>query len=77
MHTLATSTSQRIEERILTRADQCNHATVQFGSGDYYIFCHECGAWWVRTNPGSSDKPRPDLANRGAGSSLSGEARKK
>lgn len=25
----------------------CRHATLQFGSGDYYIFCHACGKKWA------------------------------
>lgn len=24
----------------------CNHDTLHFASGDYYIFCNKCGARW-------------------------------
>jgi hypothetical protein len=26
--------------------NDCKHESLQFGSGDYYIFCHECGRKW-------------------------------
>ncbi len=25
----------------------CNHESVYFGSGDYYIICENCGRQWV------------------------------
>jgi len=25
----------------------CTHDILKFGSGDYYIFCEECGYQWV------------------------------
>jgi hypothetical protein len=30
----------------MTPPDICIHAKLTFGSGDYYLFCQECGAWW-------------------------------
>lgn len=24
-----------------------DHSEVQFGSGDYYVFCHACGRKWA------------------------------
>ncbi len=24
----------------------CPHNTVRFASGDYYIFCEDCGKYW-------------------------------
>lgn len=57
------------------KPDECRHLTLHFGSGDYYLFCRGCGAWWVRTVPGQGDRPASELANRGVGSGLSGHAR--
>lgn len=31
--------------------DQCEHLTLRFGSGDYYIFCQDCSAYWGALNP--------------------------
>ena len=25
---------------------ECQHERLDFGSGDYYIFCHDCGRAW-------------------------------
>lgn len=34
-----------------------SHATLQFGSGDYYIFCHACGRrWGVLSNEPGADR---------------------
>ena len=30
---------------------KCQHTELQFGSGDYYLFCHACGAWWAMIDP--------------------------
>lgn len=54
--------------------EECRHLKLTFGSGDYYIFCYGCGHWWATIEP-TSHKLAPELANRGAGSQLSGEAR--
>lgn len=52
----------------------CRHAKLTFGSGDFYIFCYECGAVWVAREIGS-DQPAAALANQGIGSTLSGHIR--
>ncbi len=28
--------------------DYCKHVFLNFGSGDYYIFCKDCGRSWVQ-----------------------------
>lgn len=53
---------------------ECRHPNLHFGSGDYYIFCHDCGRWWCTIDPTTHDV-RPDLANLGVGSQLSGQVR--
>jgi hypothetical protein len=55
-------------------AEKCRHPKLNFGSGDYYIFCHDCGRWWVTIEP-TSHKLAPELANQGEGSQLSGQSR--
>jgi len=55
-------------------ADQCRHPKLNFGSGDYYIFCHDCGRWWCTIEP-ANHRPSPWLANKGVGAQLSGEER--
>lgn len=56
--------------------EECAHETINFGSGDYYLFCHGCNRVWVMTSWDSPDHPpRPDLANKGVGAQLSGQAR--
>ncbi len=57
-----------------TPADQCTHDALQFGSGDFYLFCHECGGWWARIAP-QGERVAPELSNRGAGGQLSGQQR--
>lgn len=52
----------------------CRHAKLQFGSGDYYLFCQECKAAWVRKRL-DSDIAAPELSNFGDGALLSGETR--
>ncbi len=65
--------------------EECDHPKLQFGSGDYYIFCQACGGRWVRTG---HDRPEygidkdgkevggnPSVANQGIGSGLSGSVR--
>ena len=54
--------------------DVCHHRFLRFGSGDYYIFCHDCDARWVTSDP-STDRPAPELANKGPGGQLSGKMR--
>ena len=29
---------------------ECLHETLQFNSGDYYIFCADCGSKWCAHN---------------------------
>ncbi len=56
--------------------EQCKHPELHFGSGDYYLFCHACGAWWATVDPTSNEyKPAPELANKGEGAWLSGKVR--
>ena len=57
----------------MLRPEDCEHAELAFGSGDYYIFCRACHACWVRTSR-VKDEPRPDLA---VGHTLSGQKRVK
>ena len=35
--------------------EKCDHDTLYFGSGDYYVFCAGCGARWGRL--GATDRP--------------------
>lgn len=46
-----------------TKAD-CSHNTLTFGSGDYYLFCDQCGARWCRISI-RGDIPAPEEANNG------------
>jgi hypothetical protein len=57
---------------------ECAHAELVFGSGDYYLFCRDCGATWGMLgdfNEPTAQRLAPELANQGAGSSLSGVCR--
>lgn len=54
--------------------EDCKHERLFFGSGDYYLLCHECGGKWVCSDP-LIDVGAPDLANKGVGVALSGEVR--
>lgn len=47
--------------------DGCEHKELVFGSGDYYIFCGECGRSWIMEDNWKH--------NIGRGSQLSGEKR--
>jgi hypothetical protein len=58
-----------------TKPEECRYPTVHFGSGDHYIFCHDCGRWWCTIDP-STHLVDPTLANRGVGGQLSGQARR-
>lgn len=53
---------------------ECEHKTLFFGSGDYYVFCQHCDARWVCCGS-SSDLANTHLANRGVGRGLSGQVR--
>lgn len=64
---------QASESQIVNRSD-CEHKTLFFGSGDYYLFCKRCDARWVCTNA-NVDIGSPELANKGVGSLLSGQVR--
>lgn len=35
--------------------DNCEHKTLRFGSGDYYVFCTDCLTTWVKTKPGTDE----------------------
>ena len=34
----------------LNTRKECNHETLYFASGDYYIFCRQCPGKWVAHN---------------------------
>lgn len=51
----------------------CNHETIYFNSGDYYICCKDCPAKWVACD--AWDIRAPNEANRGVGCRLNGEKR--
>jgi len=58
------------------KQEDCRHATVRFGSGDYYIFCADCPMRWAAINPSTEgDFVFPEGANKGVGATLSGEVR--
>lgn len=40
----------------------CDHPTLTFGSGDYYVMCRECSRTWVKTGL-ASDFADPDFVN--------------
>lgn len=58
-----------------TPREECDHTELQFGSGDFYIFCHACGAVWT-PEKGTSAVFGVDH-NAGVGSILSGQKRVK
>jgi hypothetical protein len=58
----------------MTPTNECRHPRLNFGSGDYYLFCHDCRRWWATIEP-TTHRLAPDLANQGEGSQLSGQAR--
>jgi hypothetical protein len=56
----------------------CLHTELHFGSGDYYLFCHDCGATWGMLgdfNEPTVQRLAPEKANQGKGSGLSGVIR--
>lgn len=54
----------------------CNHETIRFGSGDYYVFCQDCPAAWVfKDRFGNTDEPCAAKSNQGVGGQLSGQPR--
>jgi hypothetical protein len=53
--------------------EECSHLILNFGSGDFYIFCHACGARWACVD--TDDMADSTLANKGFGGHLSGHAR--
>jgi len=52
----------------------CQHRKVAFGSGDYYLICQDCGAWWCMISK-TNGKPAPEDSNKGIGATLSGSVR--
>jgi hypothetical protein len=48
----------------------CNHPTLTFGSGDYYVMCRECSRTWVKVGM-ASDEADPEFIN----DTITGEAR--
>jgi hypothetical protein len=60
--------------------EECAHLILNFGSGDFYLFCHSCGARWATIDYADptkswSDEIAPQSANKGLGAHLSGHAR--
>ena len=49
---------------------ECEHKTLRFGSGDYYVTCKDCGRTWVKAGP-ASDEPDPLFINE----NITGEER--
>lgn len=41
----------------------CMHLRLFLGSGDYYVFCRDCGAAWMRR--GNSQRPEYGLLANG------------
>ena len=44
------------------RWQACEHSSLFFGSGGYFIFCAKCGAEWSATHEGKWDHSRPNPA---------------
>ena len=70
----------------MTKPGDCEHENLYFGSGDYYVFCQECGAGWCRVDMMKHERcvtgnkllihqPAPEIANKGKGALLSGQHR--
>lgn len=65
--------------------EKCDHKELWFGSGDFYIFCQNCGARWATISwqqpeygydkDGKPIGVCPEDANKGEGSRLSGTKR--
>lgn len=56
---------------------ECDHAELQFGSGDYFIFCNACGMRWMPAYREDNPQAGQELNNQGIGSQLSGQKRVK
>lgn len=54
----------------------CPHNEIQFGSGDFYIFCHACHSSWAMISKDLTTID-PTEANQGLGSQQSGSKRVK
>ena len=48
----------------------CEHRTLYFGSGAFYVFCKDCNECWVATNLATGETPdyRPHRAHGGSNS---------
>lgn len=53
----------------------CGHKTIGFQSGDYYIFCRDCPAFWVMVEPNTPDLKSSTVSNLGTNCQLSGQNR--
>jgi hypothetical protein len=63
---------------MMMNREDCYHTMLRFESGDYYLSCEGCGAKWAAINPSAQgDFVQPEIANKGVGSTLSGDARVK
>ena len=56
----------------LEKQQACNHPTLFFGSGDYYVMCRECSRTWVKVKRGA-DEADPEYVN----DNVTGELRHK
>ena len=46
---------------MLQKQQECRHDKLIFGSGDYYVFCEECGRSWVKRAQGLDIASTDDL----------------
>lgn len=47
---------------MLQKQRECNHPTLYFGSGDYYIMCRRCARTWVKAGL-QTDDADPEFVN--------------
>lgn len=59
------------------KQEDCSHAEIEFGDGDYHLVCQDCGATWAMVNrqPTLGEFVQPEAANKGVGASLAGQIR--
>ena len=61
----------------LKNQEDCDHSSIRFGSGDYFLFCQSCKATWRMENPKNDYSLAMQYSNQGIGGTLSGEERHK
>ena len=54
----------------------CQHNSIRFGSGDYYVFCDSCNAKWARINPTHDGPDTIDATAANQGYVHDGKSRK-